>query len=186
MPVPFEKLEDKQRIVIIGYEETTAILDIVFKVLKAHNRKFDWLKADGTSEISNDAPIILIQADDHMEEGTHKAKFLRYEHHVMVIHHVKDSFPDSYASFEEYLAQYEEMADLTPKAGTILFNQEDHVANLIAGERMRKDIKLIEYKMEEGFSSTGSAAKAILKLIGINDQLFKEGLASNQINKRNS
>ncbi len=179
MPVPFDKLEDKQRIVIIDNEGTTAILDVVFKVLKAHNRKFDWLKADGTYEVSDDAPIILIQADDHLEEGTHKAKFLRYQHHVMVIHHVKESFPDSYANFEEYIAQYEEMADLTPKAGTILFNQDDHVANLIAGEREREDIKLIEYKIEEGLSSAESAAKAILKRIGINDQLFEQGLASN-------
>ena len=179
MPVPFDKLEDKQRIVIIDNEGTTAILDVVFKVLKAHNRKFDWLKADGTYEVSDDAPIVLIQADDHLEEGTHKAKFLRYQHHVMVIHHVKESFPDSYANFEEYIAQYEEMADLTPKAGTILFNQDDHVANLIAGEREREDIKLIEYKIEEGLSSAESAAKAILKRIGINDQLFEQGLASN-------
>jgi len=177
MPVEFDKIEDKQRIVIVDNEGTSEILDIMSKILNANNRKFDWWKADGTNSISDDAPVILIQADDHLEESTHKAKFLRFQHHVLAIHHVKESYPEAYANFEEYVAQYEEMADKTPKAGTILFNQEDYVANLIAGEREREDIKLIEYKMEEGLSSAESAAKAILKRIGINDQQFEEGLS---------
>lgn len=178
MPVPFEKIEDKQRIVIIDNEGSTEILNIAAHVLEANQRKFDWWKANGENSISPDAPVILIQANDHLEQSTHKAKFLEYQHHIMVIHHVREHIPPAYDSFENYLAQYEEMADKTPKGGSILFNQADHVANLIAGEREREDTKLIEYGQEPGLSSHVSAAKAILRRIGINEELFQKGIVT--------
>ncbi len=178
MPVPFDKIEDKQRIVIIDDEGTTEIIDIVSRVLKANSRSFDWWKADGTHSITDSAPIVLIQGDYHMEANTHKAKFLKYQHHVIVIHHVSDRVRGQYENFESYVAQYEELADQTPKGGTILYNQEDHVANLVAGERERDDIKLIEYKKEDNLSMMESAAKAVLRRIGITEELFDRGLTS--------
>ncbi len=179
MPVQFDQIEDKQRIVIVDNEGGPEILEIVIQVLSANDRKFDFWKSDGTYSLSEDAPVILIQADDNVQEGSNKAKFLSYQHHIMVIHHVSDKIPASYASFEDYVAQYEELADKTPKSGTILYNQEDSVANIIAGERERPDIRLVEYAQEDGLSSAESAAKAILRRIGINDELFDKGLATN-------
>ena len=178
MPVQFEQIEDKQRIVIIDSEGSSEIMKVALHVLEKNQRKYDYWWANDEHAIS-DAPVILIEAQDEATEGN-KAKFFDFHHHIIVLHHVSDQFPASYDSYETYLAQFENLADQTPKAGTILYYQDDYVANLIAGEREREDIKLIEYGNIDNLSERASAARSLLKRIGITDQMFDEAYKSYQ------
>lgn len=178
MPVQFEQIQDKQRIVIIDSEGSSEIMKIAIHILEQNQRKYDFWWADGQHTISN-APVILIEAQDEAIDGG-KAKFFDFQHHIIVLHHVSDQFPASYGSYEAYLAQFENLADQTPKGGTILYYQDDYVANLIAGEREREDIKLIEYGNVDGLNERASAAKNLLKRIGITDSLFDEAFKSYQ------
>lgn len=176
MPVQFEQIQDKQRIVIIDSEGSSEIMKIALHILEKNQRKFDFWWANGQHSIS-DAPVILIEAQDEATDGN-RAKFFDNQHHIIVLHHVSDQFPASYGSFEAYLAQFENLADQTPKAGTILYYQGDYVANLIAGEREREDIRLIEYGNIDNLNERASAAKSLLKRIGITDNMFDEAYKS--------
>lgn len=172
MSVQFEQIEDKQRIVIIDSEGSSEIMKIALYILEQHGRKFDFWWANDDHSIS-DAPVILIEAQDEATDNN-RAKFFDFQHHIIVLHHVSDQFPPSYNSYEAYLAQFENLADQTPKGGTILYYQDDYVANLIAGEREREDIKLIEYGNLDDLDERASAAKSLLKRIGITDDLFDQ------------
>ncbi len=178
MPVQFEQIQDKQRIVIIDSEGSSEIMKIALFVLEKNQRAFDYWWANGEHSIS-DAPVILIEAQDEAKEGN-KAKFFDVQHHIIVLHHVSDQFPAPYDSYEAYLAQFENLADQTPKGGTILYYQDDYVANLIAGEREREDIRLIEYGNIDNLDERASAAKSLLGRIGITDNLFDEAFKSYQ------
>lgn len=176
MPVQFEQIQDKQRIVIIDSEGSSEIMKIALHILEKNQRNFDYWWANGDHNVS-DAPVILIEAQDEATEGN-KAKFFDSQHHIIVLHHVSDQYPDAYGSYEAYLAQFENLADQTPKGGTILYYQDDYVANLIAGEREREDIKLIEYGNIDHLNERASAAKSLLKRIGITDSMFDEAFKS--------
>lgn len=176
MPVQFEQIQDKQRILIIDSEGSSEIMKIALHILEKNQRKFDFWWADGKNSIS-DAPVILIEAQDEAADGK-TAKFFEFQHHIIVLHHVSDQFPPSYGSYEDYLAQFENLADQTPKGGTILYYQDDYVANLIAGEREREDIRLIEYGNVDNLNERASAAKNVLKRIGITDLMFDEAYKS--------
>lgn len=176
MPVQFEQIQDKQRIVIIDSEGSSEIMKIALHILEQNKRKFDFWWASGKHSLS-DAPVILIEAQDEASEEN-KAKFFDCQHHIIVLHHVSDQFPANYGSYEAYLAQFENLADQTPKGGTILYYQDDYVANLIAGEREREDIKLIEYGNVDDLDERASAAKGLLKRIGITDEMFDKAYQS--------
>lgn len=176
MPVKFEQIEDKQRIVIIDSEGSSEIMKIALYILEQNGRKYDYWWANGEHSIS-DAPVILIEGQDEVTTEN-KAKFFDFQHHIIVLHHVSDQFPTSYRSYEEYLAQFENLADQTPKGGTILYYQDDYVANLIAGEREREDIRLLEYGNMDNLDERASAAKSLLNRIGIIDTLFDQAYQS--------
>jgi UDP-N-acetylmuramate: L-alanyl-gamma-D-glutamyl-meso-diaminopimelate ligase len=197
MLIDFQQIKHKQRIIIIGNEGTEEITRIAAHVLREIGKPFDYLFVNGEKQISH-APIILIQGDDHMKGKIKEADFLAYQHHIAVIHHIVEPYPSEYASFEDYVKQYEWVADRTPKAGSVIFNQEDDVA-LVIGKQEREDVKMIEYqslpgkKTEEGFQikngplvasrhenfpAHASAVKELLKRLSVSEEVFLKSIAS--------
>lgn len=148
MPIDFENIRNKQRIIITGNDGTDEIIHLSMHVLRMVNKPFDYILTNGKKQVT-DAPIVLIQGDDHLSKDKISAQFSKFRHHIAVIHHVEDGFPDEYASIDDYIAQYENLADNTPKGGTVVYNKEDNLA-MVIGEKNREDVTLIEYESLSG------------------------------------
>ncbi|CAN0213443.1 unnamed protein product, partial [Chrysoparadoxa australica] len=63
---------------------------------------------------------------------------------IALFHKIIEPVPSSYKSFEDFIYQYEVLADNLPKAGSFLYYQSDNVS-LMIGKKERADIKNIEY-----------------------------------------
>jgi UDP-N-acetylmuramate-alanine ligase len=196
MTIEFEKIQDKQRIIILGNEGTEEITKIAIHVLDSINKPADYIYADGKQRMSN-APIILIQGDDSRTAKESEAEFLQYKHHIALIHHIKDdSLPQGYDNLEDYVAQYEKLAKKTPKGGSIFYNKEDDLATVI-GSQDYEDVRLTEYKSlnfektadgfklptgatvktsNANFPSHASGVKELLFRISVQEDEFYNGL----------
>ncbi|MDH5607866.1 MAG: hypothetical protein OEY56_00175 [Cyclobacteriaceae bacterium] len=196
MTLDFEKIQDKQRIVIIGNEGTLEITRLAAHVLSFIKKPFDYAFISGEQQLS-DAPVILIQGDDHIPEGSQQANFHACRHHIAVIHHIEEIYPNEYLSFDDYIAQYEALGDKTPKGGTIIYNQEDNLATVISAQKDREDVILIEYESltatptangftinngpdittpNTNFPSHAGAALTLLRRLGVTEAQFYEAI----------
>jgi len=204
----YEQSRDKQRIVIAGSHGKTTITAIVIHVLNYCNRKFDYVIGAQVKGISNavklsDAPIIVIEGDEYLSSALDPTpKFLRYKHHIGLISGVAWDHVNVFHAEEEYMKQFDLFADETPKGGTLFYCEQDSLA-LIIGKKERSDVQSISYKSHtytrdsngQFFLTSGkdkhpvkifgshnfqniSAAKEILKKIGITPEKFLEAISS--------
>lgn len=144
--------DHKQRIVIAGSHGKTTITAMIMHVLRHHKRSFDYLVGahiegfEETVKISDDAPVIIIEGDEYPTSPEDKApKFIKYEHHIAVISGIAWDHFNVYPDFEAYTRQFELLAAATPKAGVIIYNEEDDLVTLIAKQE-RDDVLTIAYK----------------------------------------
>jgi UDP-N-acetylmuramate: L-alanyl-gamma-D-glutamyl-meso-diaminopimelate ligase len=179
----YHQSADKQRILITG-GGSNLITSIVTYVLKYYHRKFDLAINGNTANITDEAPLILIEKSD---------KLFDYKHHMLVL--------GSFAS-DEFSEDIAQLADATPKAGTIIYPAANAAINKI-GSKERTDVQAIPYQvykhdMAEGktvlISSTKervpvelsgeqelmctSAAKELLKKIGISSGQFYKAIGT--------
>ena len=178
---------DKQRVVVTG-NGSLFIIKLILHVLKNYNRKFDYVLEGQEPVLYKDSPTIIIQ-------GT--TQLLDYKHHIGVM--------SEFSSSEE-TNQIEQFADATPKGGTLIYAESDAKTKLI-GAKERADIQAIPFQTYKHvvlngktilISSTNekitinlsedlhlqyvSAAKEILKKIGITSGQFYKSLTSFQLN----
>lgn len=187
------KIKDKQRILVLSNAGSREICLIIIHILKSIQKEHDYILANGEEKI-DDAPIVIIEGNDDKING--KARFLHFQHHVAVIHHIEGELPSSYVTVEEYFQQFEMLSSQTPKGGTLLFNREDNLATAI-GHQEREDVRLIEFSDLEGkhtslgfetktgvniktkngnFASHAGAALGLLKRLGVTENQFMAGL----------
>ena len=201
--------EDKQRIVVAGSHGKTTITAIVLHVLKFLNKEFDYLigasiKGFDVMVKLSDAPVIIIEGDEYYSSSIDPSpKFLRYEHHIALISGIAWDHKNVYPSFDDYVKEFDRFADQSPKAATLIYNEDDDIATMI-GKKERTDVANIEYRThpyeiidgqtylltDEGKVKVSifgrhnmqniAAAKAILKRIGITSQQFYEAIKSFQ------
>ena len=130
------------------------------------------------------------------------SKFLRYQHHIGLISGIAWDHANVFHAEEEYVKQFDLFADETPKGGTLIYCEQDSLA-LIIGKKERADVQAISYKSHphaadnqgQFFLTDGkerypvkifgshnfqniSAAKEILKKIGITPKRFFEAIPS--------
>ncbi len=200
----YELARDKQRIVISGNRGRGSLTALLIHVLRYFNRPVDYLIEtavpwlDGHLSLS-EAPVMIIEGLDTPEPITKKAGFLQYHHHIAAITNINWESPNHYASENDYVAQFDALADNTPKAGILLYNENDTLASVI-GAKPRTDVVSIPFKIHPHTSESGkhyvlnnqtrvpvqvfgtqnfesiSAAKEILKRIGIPSEKFYEAL----------
>jgi UDP-N-acetylmuramate: L-alanyl-gamma-D-glutamyl-meso-diaminopimelate ligase len=179
----YQQSLDKQRIVIVG-EGNDLITSMITHVLKSYDRRFDLVSVGHPALISNTSPIIIIQATDQL---------IDYKHHIAIL---------SEAGSESDLKLFEQLADETPKGGTLIY-PEFHPALKQIGSKERTDVQTIAYTKfkhegKEGetllISSTGervpvalhtdrqltyaSAAKELLKKVGISSGQFYRSIST--------
>jgi UDP-N-acetylmuramate: L-alanyl-gamma-D-glutamyl-meso-diaminopimelate ligase len=198
---------DKQRVVIAGSHGKTTITAIVVHVLRHFKRSFDYVIGARIKGIENtvklsDAPVIIIEGDEYLCSALDPTpKFLRYQHHIGLISGVAWDHANVFSTEEEYLKQFDIFADQTPKSGVLIFCETDTMVGIV-GNKQRPDVINVGYKahshvLENGkeFLTVGkeripiqifgahnlqniSAAKELLKRIGISNEQFYQAIPS--------
>jgi len=196
----FPKIEDKQRILIAGSYGQEQMLHHITGILKYLDRSFDVIKSN-TTPLLTDSPIVLIEGSDELFQN--KANFMDAQHHILLLTHIKnDAFHDS--ELDEYVSRYEKLADATPKAGLIIYNEEDELNTTVVCQKERADVRYIEYNIPKYFIREGkfyligndreikveataekylinySGALALLKNLGVNEDQYYEALQNKQ------
>lgn len=199
---------NKQRIVICGSHGKTTITALLIHVLSFFNRKFDYVigaQQDGMENTVKltDAPIILIEGDEYLSSPLDPtAKFLKYQHHMAIISGIAWDHANVFATSADYEKQFELLADASPKCATLIYNTDDKLVEKIA-KKERADVQVIGYTAHDHVIENGvvyligpnkertpiqlfgkhnlqniSAAKELLKKIGISNDQFYEALPS--------
>lgn len=202
-----EQSTHKQRIVIAGSHGKTTITGMIMHVLNYFNRSFDFLvgsKVKGiekTFQLSN-APIIIIEGDEYFTSPTDpQPKFLNYDHHIALISGTSWDHMNVYPTEDDYLKQFQLLADQTPKAGTMIYNEEDKVAKKVCSKEevdiLKLPYKTPKYEVKDSIFylkddkkkyalkvfgkhnlQNMMGAKALLDRIGINESMFYEAIQS--------
>lgn len=204
----YEQSRHKQRIVIGGSHGKTSITSIIMHVLKYHNRLFDYAVGaqlegfENMVKLTEEAPIIIIEGDEYLASPIQRVpKFHLYHHHIGVISGISWDHINVFPDPDIYRKQFRIFADMTPKAGTLIYNQDDEEVLRVSVPR-NPDVKFIGYSLHEHEVYNGitylttkkeniplqvfgdhnlrniSAAKEVCKLVGIKSQGFYEALTS--------
>ncbi|GAB3894456.1 Mur ligase family protein [Larkinella knui] len=157
----YQQSQQKQRIVIAGSHGKTTITAMILHVLQYHGRNFDYLvgaQIEGFEtmvKLTNDAPIIVIEGDEY---GTSpidpRPKFLHYHPHIVLISGIAWDHVNLYPTYEEYVHQFELLADAMSKSGTIVFDDTDDMLDVIALKERedvtRQPYDVHPYRIENG------------------------------------
>lgn len=141
---------DKQRIVIAGSHGKTTITSMIMHVLKSLNKEFDYVVGAAVNgfEVSvqlSDAPIIIIEGDEYLTSPLDRVpKFLKYDHHIVLISGVAWDHMNVYPTYEDYVRQFDTLADNTPKGGTLIYCDDDNLVNIISTKE-RDDVRALDY-----------------------------------------
>ncbi|GEO05392.1 peptidoglycan synthetase [Adhaeribacter aerolatus] len=204
----YEQSRNKQRVVIGGSHGKTSITSIIMHVLKHHNRLFDYAVGaqlegfDNMVKLTEDAPIIIIEGDEYLSSPIQRVpKFHLYHHHIGVISGISWDHINVFPDPDTYRKQFRIFTDMTPKAGVIIYNQDDEQVMRVCVPR-NPDVKFIGYSAHEHEVYNGvtylttkkeniplqifgehnlqniSAAKEVCKQLGIKAQGFYEALTT--------
>ena len=203
----YEQAKNKQRIVICGSHGKTTITAMIVHVLNFHKRHFDFVigaAINGVDEMIRltDAPIIIIEGDEYLTSPLDLTpKFLKYKHHIALVSGIAWDHINVYPTLDSYVEQFETLADTTPKAGTLVYNEEDDMTSVIC-KKERAGVKTIpyntlKYKVKNGqcvliaedekinlkiFGKHNmqnlNGAKTLLNRIGITDKQFYQAIGS--------
>lgn len=129
----YEQSKNKQRIVIAGSHGKTSITSMILHVLKTLNKPFDYLvgaRIEGFDLMASlsDAPIIVIEGDEYLASPIDRqAKFLLYQPHICLISGIAWDHINVYPTFESYTDSFKQLIQDLPKAGSLFFDETDHV-----------------------------------------------------------
>lgn len=147
----YEQSKEKQRIVIAGSHGKTTITSMILHVMQQLDRTFDYVIGARTSTVSglvklSDAPIIVIEGDEYLTSPIDRSpKFLKYHHHIGLISGIAWDHYNVFPTLDDYVKQFELFADASPKAGNLIYCEEDDLATVI-GRKERPDVNRIEYR----------------------------------------
>jgi UDP-N-acetylmuramate: L-alanyl-gamma-D-glutamyl-meso-diaminopimelate ligase len=139
--------QHKQRLVVAGSHGKTTITSMIMHVLKFHKREFDYVvgaKVKGFDETVklSDAPVIVIEGDEYLSSRIDPTpKFLLYHHHIGLISGIAWDHVNVFPTEEDYVHQFDLFADASPKAGSLIYNDEDALAPVI-GSKERAGITI--------------------------------------------
>ncbi|TRX49457.1 peptidoglycan synthetase [Fulvivirga sp. M361] len=203
----YEQSLDKHRVVIAGSHGKTTITSMIMHVLNYFGRKFDYavgasIQGFNTMVQLSDAPLIIIEGDEYLSSPIDPTpKFLKYHHHIGLISGVAWDHVNVFPSEDEYVKQFDAFADATPKAGAIVYCEEDAMTSLI-GSKERTDVSGLPYKTHPHIIENGvtyllhddmniplkvfgqhnlqniSGAMAVLSKIGIRTDQFYEAISN--------
>ncbi|MFC7669842.1 Mur ligase family protein [Hymenobacter humi] len=154
-------------------------------------------------QLTDDAPIIIIEGDEYLSSPVdRRPKFHLYQHHIGVISGIAWDHINVFPTEENYREQFRIFADMTPKAGVLIYDKDDEQTQLIAVPT-NPDVTYIGYGPHENVIRDGrtllitkkdeevpiqvfgehnlrniSAAKEVCKQLGIKGKDFFKAVAS--------
>ncbi|MFD2515052.1 UDP-N-acetylmuramate--L-alanine ligase [Pontibacter locisalis] len=177
----YEQSKDKQRIVIGGSHGKTSITSIIMHVLQHLGRKFDYAVGaqlegfDRMVKLTDDAPIIIIEGDEYLSDPIKRVpKFHLYHHHIAVISGISWDHINVFPEPDIYREQFRMFAEMTPKAGSLIYNQDDEQVQLVAVPRNPADIAYIGYGVHDHSIRNGKTILHTKKEGDVEIQLFGE------------
>ncbi len=203
----YQQSKNKQRIVIGGSHGKTTITAMMMHVLKFYNKKFDYVVGADVIGFDNrvklsDAPVIIIEGDEYLSSRIDPTpKFLRYQHHIGIISGIAWDHINVFKTEADYVAQFRKFVISTPKAGSLVYNEEDPKTKEL-GTTEGLDINYLpfttlEHRIKNGITyvktngeevkvtvfgkhnlSNMAAAKETLVRLGINEKEFLEAMQS--------
>jgi UDP-N-acetylmuramate: L-alanyl-gamma-D-glutamyl-meso-diaminopimelate ligase len=204
----YEASRDKQRIVIGGSHGKTSITACILHVLRYHGREFDYAVGAQLAGFDlmvqlSDAPIIIIEGDEYLSSPVdRRPKFHLYQHHIGVISGISWDHINVFPTEENYREQFRIFADMTPKAGVLIYDRDDEQVQLVSVPT-NPDVTYIGYGPHEHVIRNGktllvtkkdeevpiqvfgehnlrniSAAKEVCKQLGIKGKDFFKAVAS--------
>jgi len=198
----------KQRVVIAGSHGKTTITSMILHVLKYHHRKFDYMvgaRIEGFDTMASlsDAPVIVIEGDEYLSSPIDRQpKFLHYHPHVVLMSGIAWDHINVYPDFNDYVHQFELLADLLPKAGSFIYDETDKLVNKIGAKEYEsvrkfpysahphkvkdgKTLLILPDKKELAIEVFGehnlknlTGAKLVLSQIGIEEDEFYQAIPS--------
>lgn len=148
----YQQSQQKQRVVIAGSHGKTTITSMIMHVLKHHRRVFDYLVGAQVAgfetmvQITPNAPVIVIEGDEYASSPIDsQPKFLHYQPHIALISGIAWDHVNMYPSYEEYVDQFELLADAMPKSGILVFDETDDMLDVI-GQKEREGVQKIPYE----------------------------------------
>lgn len=203
----YQQSTNKQRIVVGGSHGKTTITSIIMHILKYYEKKFDYVVGadvtgfDARVKLS-DAPIIIIEGDEYLSSRIDPTpKFLRYQHHIGIISGIAWDHVNVFKTEADYVEQFRKFVVSTPKAGSLVYNDEDDISKEL-GSTEGLDINYLpfttlEHSIRNGTTylktNTGevevkvfgkhnlmnmAAAKEVLARLSINEDDFFEAIQS--------
>lgn len=195
----FDSIRDKQRIVFTGAEGCETMVSIIAHVLDHHHRSYDLVIGDNMVKSGAAASLVLIIAPD-LADNDGQAAFLKYGHHIGVITAIQYNHQPGFSSEDEYIRQYDQFADATPKGGLLAYCEQDPIASVLCNKE-RVDVQYMPFKPhayveENGFNYLitsnkdkvkvnlnqngdwlwAGGAKEVLKKIGITSEQFYQSI----------
>lgn len=149
-----EQSRSKHRIVIAGSHGKTTITSMVMHVLRGMGRDFDYLVGgqiegfDVMVRLTEDAPTIILEGDEYLSSPLDsRPKFLAYKPHMALISGIAWDHINVFPTEEQYVYQFEQLVESMPKAGVIVFNEEDkRLVNIIKTFGDKEAFYLFPYK----------------------------------------
>ncbi len=206
----YQQSKNKQRIVIGGSHGKTTITSMIMHVLKFYHKKFDYVVGADVIGFDNrvklsDAPIIIVEGDEYLSSRIDPTpKFLRYQHHIGAISGIAWDHINVFKTEDDYVEQFRKFVISTPKAGSLVYNDEDEKTKKL-GSIEGLDINYLpfttlEHLIKEGITylktkegdikvnvfgkhnlSNMAAAKEVLIRLGINEQDFFKAIPSYEL-----
>ena len=183
----FEQSRQKQRVVIAGSHGKTTITSMILHVMKYHHRKFDYLVGahlDGFEtmvSLTDDtsagaAPVIIIEGDEYASSPIdRRPKFLHYKPHIALISGLAWNHVTLYPTYEQYVHQFELLADQMPKSGVFIFDETDNMLDVI-GAKERPDVQKVPYEahphvIRDGhtYLTTANSGEVSLQVFGLHN-----------------
>jgi UDP-N-acetylmuramate: L-alanyl-gamma-D-glutamyl-meso-diaminopimelate ligase len=175
----FEQSRDKHRVVIAGSHGKTSITSMILHVLRYNQRSFNYLVGaqlegfDNMVRLDEDAPVIVVEGDEYLTSPLDPTpKFLHYQAHMALISGIAWDHYNVFPTWEDYVKQFEWLADSLPKAGVIIFDETDDMLDVI-GQKERFDVARVPYdahpyKVVNGqtFLKTSSQGEVPLLIFG--------------------
>ena len=152
----YEVARNKHRIVVVGSVGRANIASIIIHVLKYHQRSFDFVLSDTVARPIqlSDAPLIIIDGSESRSSAVyHTPQFIKYKHHIGIFAEVRMEAGNT-LSENDFIRQFDLFADATPKAGVLIYWEQDKIASVICNKE-RPDVLYVPYKAHPGASEGG-------------------------------
>ncbi|HAH58329.1 MAG: peptidoglycan synthetase [Lentimicrobium sp.] len=183
----YEQSGHKKRVVIGGSHGKTTITAMILHVLKHHNIDADYMvgaQLEGFEvmvRVTEDAPVMIIEGDEYLTSALdRRPKFHVYQPDIGLISGIAWDHMNVFPTFENYLEQFSQFAQLLPKGGSLIYCAEDeYVVNIAA--QLPEDIHKLPYTLppyhvKEGITILHTPGGEVpLKIFGQHNLLNLEG-----------